>query len=477
VALDLDLARDEFRQSFRGALESLCSADLSGTEWSKGVVNSGEAATTRRFKNGISLTKRLAFDLASLLSMGRTSSLGLLADATISIPLLRGSSRHVVAEPLAQAERHVVYAIWSFERFKRDFAVGVATDYLAVLQQQDQVKNAEENYRGLIASRRRARRLADAGRLPEIQVDQASQNELRARDRWIRDRQTLQRRLDGFKVSLGLPTDARVELDRDELDKLSASTRKALKELDKERGKPKRAAAADAPIRLEEPSRKGGPLEMDEARAISLALLHRLDLRVAQGRVFDAQRKVTVAADGLRTELTLFGSAEVGEPRSLGSAGAEDAKLRMHRGRYSGALTLDLPWERTAERTAYRDSYIVLERAVRGVQAMEDQVKLDVRNALRSLLQARESYRIQTRSVALAKRRVQSTTLFLQAGRAQIRDLLEAQEALISAQNALSAALVGYRVAELNLQRDMGLLLVDEKGLWKEYRSDERREE
>ncbi len=69
----------------------------------------------------------------------------------------------------------------------------------------------------------------------------------------------------------------------------------------------------------------------------------------------------------------------------------------------------------------------------------------------------------------LAKRRVKSTELFLQAGRAEIRDILEAQESLASAQNALTAALVNYRVAELELQRDMGVLEVDEKGNWREY--------
>jgi outer membrane protein TolC len=64
---------------------------------------------------------------------------------------------------------------------------------------------------------------------------------------------------------------------------------------------------------------------------------------------------------------------------------------------------------------------------------------------------------------------VNSVELFLQAGRAEIRDLLDAQEALVSAQNALTAGLVDYRVAALALQRDMGLLETDEKGLWREY--------
>jgi outer membrane protein TolC len=59
--------------------------------------------------------------------------------------------------------------------------------------------------------------------------------------------------------------------------------------------------------------------------------------------------------------------------------------------------------------------------------------------------------------------------MFLEAGRAEIRDLLEAQEALISAQNALTAALVTYRVGELALQRDLGLLEVDHEGVWQEF--------
>jgi hypothetical protein len=50
-----------------------------------------------------------------------------------------------------------------------------------------------------------------------------------------------------------------------------------------------------------------------------------------------------------------------------------------------------------------------------------------------------------------------------------MRDALEAQDALVNAQNALTAALVSYRVSELALQRDLGLLNVDKRGLWREY--------
>ena len=103
-------------------------------------------------------------------------------------------------------------------------------------------------------------------------------------------------------------------------------------------------------------------------------------------------------------------------------------------------------------------------------QELEDQIKLGVRNDLRNLLQARESTKIQAQAVQVAERRVASTDLFLQAERAEMRDFLEAQESLVSAQNQLTAALVNYRVAELDLQLDMDVLEVSEKGLWREYR-------
>ena len=61
------------------------------------------------------------------------------------------------------------------------------------------------------------------------------------------------------------------------------------------------------------------------------------------------------------------------------------------------------------------------------------------------------------------------TDLFLEAGRTQIRDVLEAKSALLSAQNALTTAVANYRIAESALQRDMGVLKVNEMGMWQEY--------
>lgn len=472
AALDLDLERNEFRNIFTGQVASLLSTDASGNRTVSGTVNSADVGLGRKLQSGVELSTALAVDLASLLTQGGASSLGLAADASISIPLLRGSGKHIVREPLTQAERNVVYKIYDFERFKRTFAVDVARDYLGVLRQVDQVRNVEENYRSLIASARRSRRLADAGRLSEIQVDQAVQGELGARNKWILATEGYKNRLDAFKSSLGLPPDARIEPDTNDLEQLRVPASKLVEEIlrQEDSEEAQETPPADAPIELVPVSDEGaGPLEIDESTAIRLALDNRLDLRTALGAVYDAQRQVVIQADRLRGELTLLGSADIGASRSVASATRDDAELRFDQGSYSALLTLDLPIERTAERNAYRNSFINLERAVRDVQTLEDQIKLSVRGELRDLLESRESLKIQTRSVVVAQKRVKSANLFLEAGRAQIRDLLEAQESLLGAQNSLTSAVINYRIAELEVQQDMGLLQVDESGLWREF--------
>jgi len=472
AALDLDLERNEFRSTFGGLVDSLISTDLQGEDTVTGIETSGSVDWSRKLKSGVEFSAALAIDLVKLLTQDRSSSLGLVVDATIAIPLLRGSGKHIVTEPLTQAERNVIYAIWEFERFKKTFAVSAAGDYLDVLRRFNEVENAAENYRNLIASTRRSRQLANAGRITEIEVDQSLQNELRARNRWVSAQELYKSRLDAFKRSLGLPPDAEIDLDKSELDRLVARASKLMPDIAYEGVLNARGdiPPADESIELVQPSREdAGPLEIDGPLAIRLGLENRLDLRVSLGRVYDAQRKCVVLADQLGAELTLLGNATLGESRSITTAELDNVKLRADKGVYSALLTIDLPLERTAEQNAYRSGLISLERAVRDVQGLEDGIKLAIRDRLREMIEARESLKIQARAVNVAEKRVKSTSLFYEAGRAQVRDVLEAQESLINARNALTSAVVAYRVAELEFQRDTGLLQIDERGLWQEY--------
>jgi outer membrane protein TolC len=471
TALDLVIERHEFQNIFFAQIQNLTSVDTTGERTVSGNVFSPTAGVSRKFLNGTEVSSSIGLDIAKLLTAGKESSLGLFGDASISIPLLRGSGRYIVGEPLLQAERNVIYAFWDFEQFKKSFAVDVATNYLSVLQNLDTIKNNESDYKSRIESARRSRRLADAGRIQEIEVDQTVQNELAARQRWISAIQNYKQGLDQFKMFLGLPPDANIVLDPNELTKLVEPAKSLVTISGREEEKEfEDVNDVNNLVRLVEPEyENGGPYEIEEPNAIRLAFFNRLDLRTNEGKVYDAQRKVVVAADALRAELTLLGKANIGSHRTVGSATSPDSSFVLNEGLFESLVTLDLPLDRTLEAANYRNSYINLLQSVRDVQNFEDSIKLDIRNSLRNLLEARENMYIQAKAVAVAQKRIKSVNMFLDAGRAQMRDLLEAQDALLLAQNALTAAVVQYRIAELDIQRDMGVLEIDENGLWKEY--------
>lgn len=474
-ALSLSLEIHQFQNTYQGLIQSIFSADQRDDIFTRLQSESSlESDWNRRLKSGATLSARIVLDLAELLKSGQVSSAGIAADASVTIPLLRGSGRFVVTEPLTQAERNVIYAIWGFERYRRTFVVGIVSQYFSVLQAQDQVKNAENNYANQILARRRQQALAEEGRVGQEQLDQARQAELSSRNTWISAQQRYQNSLDAFKMNLGLPTDAKVVADRQELDRLSQSMSRRLGQgmsagmnsgsgTNSEQSVP----GANAPVHLEPASTKGaGPYEIPETNAVDLALTNRLDLRMAEEQVYDAQRGVAIAADALRAGLSLTGNGSISDRRSLGSPGAAFNPS----GTYSAGLALDLPFERTAERNAYRNSYISLEQATRNAQSTEDQVKQEIRGDLRDLVEQRESWKIQLLAREVAKRRVDRTQAILELGRTGVtaRDVNEAQAAYLQAQNSVTSALISYHISELALLRDMGILQVNPKGLYKE---------
>lgn len=464
AALSLDLERNAFRTTFTtGADASLTRDTVSDNTTFDG---SGGVNVGRTLKNGMDLSAALTLGLLSMLPGTDTVDWGF--DPSVSIPLLRGAGRHIVTESLTQAERDVIYQMWRFERYKRTFAVGIAQDYYDVLSQMDSLENSVNNYRSAIQSARWSRRQADAGRIPEIQVDQAVQSELNARNNWISRQEGLKSSLDSFKVSIGLPTDALIVLDPNDLVQLRQRSEEYVtaKRAASKAGSTEAVPPADAPVTLLPADKSdAGRYEIDEAVAVKLALENRLDLRIANEEVYDAQRQVVVAAEAFKPKLDVGARARFAGDNSDGTASLQGTQ-------YAGTASVDLPIDErslTGARNQYRNSLISLEQATRSVQNLEDQIKQSIRRELRTLLESRESVKIQAQSVVVAEKRVRSTSLFLEAGRAEIRDLLEAQDDLLSAQDNLTSAVVNYRMAELQFQRDLDLLTITKEGLWEEF--------
>ncbi len=424
-ALSLTLDRYLWKPIFSGVL----SGELANDGDEETLSAAGTFGFSQLLYAGGGLTLSIATDLLRFTTGDPREVAASVISLDIIQPLWRGFGRKIARENLTQAERDTLYAIREFERFRRTFAVDVATDYYRVLQQLDVVKNEWNNYRNLILNRERAEMLAEAGRRPNFERDQALQDELQAEDRLIRAREDYYQRLDNFKIQLGLPTDAAVELDRAELEKLEATG-------------------------LAEPL-------LDREKSVREALSSRLDLMNASGRVADAERKIEVAKNNLGADVDLLLDAAL-------ETDNRSKPLKFDRTRRSVGLDIDLPLDRKEERNAFRSALITLEKRKRELSLLEDNIKLDVRQAWRDLDEARARNTIQRNSVELADKRVESTTLLLQAGRASTRDMLESQRAFVDARNNLTRTLVDFRVALLRLWRDTETLRIDEDGMWRE---------
>jgi len=351
--------------------------------------------------------------------------------ASFAQPLIRDFGTTIETEELMQAERDLLYQLRDFTRFRKSFAVRIATQYYSVLLNREITRN---NYSGLQAvnlnlEREQAfqaeglRTLLDVGRLEQ----QSLQQDLR----WTQSITRYKRSLDNFKILIGLTADDNIILDDNELALISETG-------------------------MTDPD-----LELDQA--IELAMQTRLDLYTSLDQVQDSSRKIRVAANQLQPALD-FG-VDVAVP---GSDNGNLGELDFENAVYTAGLSLDLPLDTKFDRNQLRRTMIDYEASTRAYMADVDQVKLDVRDAWRRMDQALKSYEINLTSVEINERRVEEAQLRAELGLGDIQDTVDSQNDLILARTELVSTIVEHNVAKLEFWRDIGLLYVDDSGRWEE---------
>ena len=207
------------------------------------------------------------------------------------------------------------------------------------------------------------------------------------------------------------------------------------------------------------PKAKMTPINLDSA--VAAALHNRLDLRTSEDRVADAERAVRNARNGLLPDLELTASLGASASRTGGDSSGYESE-------HAVGFSLSLPLDQVAERNAYKSAILALQRRQRLHSLARDNVKLEVMNTYRRLRRLENSVRIQTANVELAERRVKNAELRFEAGELGNRDVVEAQSAKLSAENALVRAILDYELARLQLKKDIGILFVDKDGTWGE---------
>ena len=194
--------------------------------------------------------------------------------------------------------------------------------------------------------------------------------------------------------------------------------------------------------------------KLNDQSAVDLALRYRLDLKTSQDEVEDAQRNVQVQQNQLLPDLNFAAQAGVGNP-----PGDPASNLNNNQTNYSASLELDIPLDRVAERNAYRQSLIQLERAQRSYDQMRDQVSADARLSLRLIQSAQISLDIQRKGIELAKLTLVNANELLRQGKDKdSRNFTDAQNALLQAQEAYERANASFQIQVLVFLRDTGTL-------------------
>lgn len=357
------------------------------------------------------------------------------AVSTISVnlvqPLLQGFGKNSAAvENLTQAERNVVYAVRSYSLYQNQFAVNVVSDYFNLLGLKDTVRNNYTNYlRRVETTQYLAARAVD--RVRQSEVDDARTAELGARITYINSLASYLSALDAFKTRLGLPLSEKWYLD-------------------------------DADLRDLE-SAGLIPVDIDSEAAFRLAVSNHMEVLNAIDKFEDSKRKVRIAANALKPRLDLFADA------SLTSEGDTDyTKFDPDKVRTGFGFELDLPLSRRTQRNDYRASLISFESQLRSLVSTLDGYKDRIERGLRTLEQQRLNYLNRQMALEVARRRVEMNQLLLEAGRVQIQQVRESQDALIAAQNEVTNSLVRYLQTRLQLLLDLGLLNAEHERFWLE---------
>lgn len=425
TALTLTGERYAFSPQFLGS--SSAGMDRTPNGDRTGSVNS-KVSASQLLASGGKLGVNIANDLLRYYTGDPRRSAVSTLSVNLAQPLLRGFGRNNASvEALTQAERNVVYAIRSYSYFQDQFALGIVTDYLNLLTQKDTIRNQYANYLSRVANTQRLEARKD--RESRSGMDQARQAELTAKNAYVNAVASYFNALDQFKIKLGLPLGEKIQLDDGTLRELQGAGLI--------------------------------PLPLDNEKAYRLAVEKQLPILNAIDKFEDSKRKVRVSKDRLRADLNLVADASLESDRPT-----DYTQFDPNRWRGGVGLELNLPFDRLRERNNYRSALVTFESELRTLTLTLDTLRDNVERGTRTLEQRYQNYIIQTNALALAKDRVDSTVMMQQAGRVEVRDVLEAQDALVAAQNAVTEALIRYQTSRLQLLLDVGTLETHSEKFW-----------
>jgi len=429
-ALDLTLERHLWTPQFAAGIQSEFADFGQVRDFDRAMTAVADVAVAQRLPYGGEVTARMVStlmrDLGTHTTTGESGNFILEAN----IPLFRGAGK-VAYESRYQAERDLIYAVRTYERFRRSFLVDVASNYFDVQTLKAAVHNTYEAYKNRRRDWEKAEFTNRVGQSKNIfEAPRALSSYRDSESGLVRAKEAYEASLDRFKIFIGMPVPDLLDV----LEQESDADAQALDDL---------------------------MPQVEIAAAVDVALKYRLDLLNTADNIDDARRGVLVAKNQILPDLNASGSVALDtDPERLNSM-----SYNTERATWRGLIQLRMD-DRKEERNAYRASLIALRKAERDYEVAADTVRADVRRAARRVHQQAKLTDIQAANVEENELRLEAARAQYALGKITNQDVVDAETDLLGARNELAVAISAYRVAILEFRRDTETLRVTEDGQW-----------
>ncbi|HTU26569.1 MAG TPA: hypothetical protein VMF30_14275, partial [Pirellulales bacterium] len=215
-------------------------------------------------------------------------------------------------------------------------------------------------------------------------------------------------------------------------------------------------------------------INLDPKRAIDIARANRLDWMNNRMGLVDTWRLIYYNANQLKSGLNLSFNG------SLNTTNNNPVRFRGDTGEANVGVQFAAPLTRRLQRNNFRAQLMSYQQQRRGLIQFQDSIYQILRNYLRSLKQLELLLEIQRRATVIAVRRADQTRELLSqppepvvlGQQAELlpptaaQNLLFALSDLRNAQNNFMSAWLNHYETRMMLYRDLGIMELDEEGLW-----------
>ncbi|MFN9296226.1 MAG: TolC family protein [Acidobacteriota bacterium] len=367
-------------------------------------------------------------------------------------PLLRGRDLNVLRTPILLAKSRLRATEYSFEDQLQQLLTNAENAYWDVIGARENLKVQEQALALADTSLKRAQRELELGALPALEIYQPQAVYARAEILVTQARYRLAQTEDALRRQMGIDLDPGLR---------------------------------NLPIVLTEsvlPPTDNKPF--DKEALVSDALRVRPDLMNARQALDIDDINLRASSDALRPDFQLFGNYSIqgrGGPTlrrttifnpdgttspvaQVLPGGFPDAFSQMWGFNYpiiGGGIQLRLPIKDRNASANYADAVVTKRLDQLRIRNIEQNVRLDVLNAVNQVENSRASVDLAKIAADLAQKRVEADQKRYELGTITLFFLLDSQNALTQAQSDLVTQSVQYRRNLLNLYRRTGTLLTE----------------